>query len=152
MASRPDHYAQLWQVGHPERTSILPSQPLTENLTDFLVDLKVTTMRLSPVRLVCGTDRTTLTTPLDCALHQFVHQPIHQSLPQAALDLPFNQLQQRPVSYILSSNSSLQFPACQGTWLEFGVAGGATITWTAKYREAVCGQHAPPVYGCGAAH
>ncbi len=26
-------------------------------------------------------------------------------------------------------------------WLEFGVAGGATTTWMAKYREAVCGSY-----------
>lgn len=31
-------------------------------------------------------------------------------------------------------------PSCL-QWLEFGVAGGATTTWMAKYREAVCGSH-----------
>lgn len=35
-------------------------------------------------------------------------------------------------------------------WLEFGVASGATLTWTAKYREAVCASH--PDISSGAAH
>ena len=61
--------------------------------------------------------------------------------------LDANQLKKRPISYVLSADSDIRIPACEGTWMEFGVAAGATINATAKYRETVCGPLAPPVYG-----
>lgn len=85
------------QVGKPDTVAVIPVSPLTDNLEDFLVDLK------------------------------------------ALLDE--NQITQRPVQYVFSSNTSVTYPFCQGQWLEFGVAGGATTRWMAKYREAVCGSH-----------
>jgi len=96
-AVRPD------EIGRPEAIAIIPSQPLTDDLEDFLADLK------------------------------------------EALD--DKQLQQRSLAYILSSNSSIRYPLCEGQWLEFGVANGDSLTWAAKYRAAVCGLYSAPVHG-----
>lgn len=58
------------QLGKPDSVAVIPIAPLTNNLEDFLVELK------------------------------------------AVLDE--NQISQRPVQYVFSSNTSIAYPLCQG--------------------------------------